>query len=74
MMSDADKTKKWIEENGCPEYCKYCIYESDCPKGMVCYGGEPIEPPCCSCDDPADFLDTNAILIDLEKEEMEELK
>ena len=24
--------------------CQYCLYDDECPHGMVCYGGEPIEP------------------------------
>lgn len=67
-MNSEDKIKKWIDDNGCPEYCDYCIWNHDCPKGMVCYGGEPIEPPCCRYDDAAEFLDTDEILKDLEEE------
>ena len=65
--SDKERLEKWFEENGCPEYCGYCIWESSCPKGMTCYGGAPIEPPCCG-KKPEDFLDTDAILQDLEEE------
>ncbi len=67
MMSDEEKLNKWVEENGCPEYCDYCIWVSDCPKGMARYGGQPIEPRCCGCDNPEDFLDTDAILKDLKE-------
>ena len=69
IMSDEEKLSKWIEENGCPEYCDYCIWACDCPKGMVCYGGEPIEPRCCG-DNPEDFLDMDAILQDLKEKEV----
>lgn len=59
-----ETVEKWIEENGCQEYCKYCVYENLCPKGMVCYGGEPIEPYCAG-HDPEDFLDFDAIEKDI---------
>lgn len=26
--------------------CEYCDYDDECPHGMACYGGAPIEPPC----------------------------
>lgn len=60
-----DKVNKWIEENGCPEYCRYCLYEYDCSKDIVCYGGQPIEPHCEGLE-PEDFLDIDSIYIDLE--------
>lgn len=28
------------------ELCGFCILRDECPKCLVCYGGEPIEPPC----------------------------
>lgn len=28
------------------ELCNFCTISEDCPKTIVCYGGEPIEPPC----------------------------
>lgn len=31
------------------EICACCIYGSDC-KGIACYGGSPVEPPCCNGD------------------------
>lgn len=33
----------------CSEYCP--LYGEFCRGGVVCYGGEPIEPPCCSFKD-----------------------
>ena len=30
--------------------CKYCICDGECPHGMACYGGEPVEPACTSGD------------------------
>ena len=33
----------------CSEFCP--LYGEFCNGGMVCYGGEPIEPPCCSFKD-----------------------
>ena len=37
--------------------CEICplLEENICPGGYRCYGGEPIEPPCCSIDEDADL-------------------
>lgn len=35
---------------GCP-----LLKEKICPGGWACYGGEPIEPPCCSMDEDTDL-------------------
>lgn len=60
MEEKMEKLDKWIKENGCPEYCEYCMYSDKCPQGMVCYGGQPIEPFCVG-HEPDDFLDMDAI-------------
>lgn len=49
-----DLTDEEIIERLADDICKYCPYESittpegerDCPKRVVCYGGEPIYPLC----------------------------
>lgn len=64
-----EKVRKWIEDNDYPEYCEYCKWSIDCPRDTI-YGLEgPIEPPCCLWDDPTEYLDTDAILEDMEKED-----
>lgn len=65
-----EKVRAWINDNGIPEYCNYCIDDWECPKGVVCYGGEPIEPWCCNWDDPANYLDTEAIAKDIKNGEI----
>lgn len=60
-----DKVKEWLEDNGCPEYCEYCIYKSECSSGIVCYGGMPIEPICFGLE-YEEFLDIEAIECDIE--------
>lgn len=30
------------------QQCDFCIFDDECPHGMRCYGGNPIEPPCCN--------------------------
>lgn len=37
--------------------CDNCplLEEEVCSRGWTCYGGEPIEPPCCSFNDDTDF-------------------
>lgn len=39
------------------ECCDDCpLLKSEiCTGGFTCYGGEPVEPPCCSFDDDTDF-------------------
>ena len=39
--------------------CSICPLPGEglCPGGMVCYGGEPIEPPCTSWDGDEDVED-----------------
>lgn len=66
-MTTEELLKKWIEENGVPEICNYCICDSDCKHNVVCYGGEPIFPPCAD-GDIEELLDTDAILADIESE------
>ena len=45
---------EWLEQEDCNTDCPY--YQADICKmqGMQCYGGAPIEPPCCSADFPND--------------------
>lgn len=53
--------------------CEYCGYNNECPHGMACYGGEPIEPPCTSVDckniiDYEPYAHDNEIEIEVEHE------
>lgn len=45
-------TRKEVDGN-----CEICplIEEDICPGGTCCYGGAPIEPPCCSIDEDTDL-------------------
>ena len=56
---------KWIEEHDTDDYCRYCTLDDECPHGMACYGGEPVEPACCGGLD--NLLDTETLLEDLIK-------
>ena len=56
---------RWIEEHDTADYCRYCTLDDECPHGMVCYGGEPIEPACCGGLER--LLDTECLLDDLIK-------
>lgn len=56
--------------------CSICPLPGEdlCPGGMVCYGGEPIEPPCTSWDgdeDVEDYIESVHASI-LEREEYED--
>jgi len=53
--------------------CNYCSLDDECPHGMTCYGGEPIEPPCSSGDyesliDYESYCEENDIEIDESEE------
>lgn len=58
---------KWIEGHDIGDYCRYCIDKDECPHGMACYGGEPIEPACSGGLDG--LLETDILLEDLIKGE-----
>lgn len=45
--------KDFVEDENC-DNCPLLKSEI-CPGGFHCYGGEPIEPPCCSFDDDTDL-------------------
>lgn len=49
------------------DICDCCIFSSECPKGVVCYGGNPIEPPCAG-EDYERIIDKD-LMIDKLKEE-----
>lgn len=68
-LGDEEKFNKWIAEHDGEDLCKYCCYGDECPHGIRCYGGNPVEPPCCSRE-PAEYLDVEAVLRDLEEEEL----
>lgn len=71
-MSDEERLQKWLEEHDGEDLCHYCIYDSDCPHGIRCYGGPPIEPYCCSRD-PEEYLDTESILENIESGESSDM-
>lgn len=45
---------EWCDMEECNEECPYFKADACNMSGMVCYGGEPIEPPCCIGDYPDD--------------------
>lgn len=45
---------KYFKQQECCDGCPLLENEL-CPGGIVCYGGEPIEPPCCDFDDDTDM-------------------
>lgn len=63
MSDNIDKLIKYIQSKGC-EHCPYCKYQDEC-HGIACYGGEPIEPPCCYIT-PHNYLDFDIILQEIE--------
>lgn len=49
-----ERAKQYCYDNS---VCGFCMLADECPKGMACYGGDPVEPPCVNMDD--DFIDRN---------------
>ena len=47
--------------------CRYCPYDSDCPKGVTCNGGMPSFP---ACDDD----DVNDLIVDDARDVLNSLK
>lgn len=70
MIDDMDKLIKYINQKGC-EHCPYCKYQDEC-HGIACYGGEPIEPPCCY-QTPDHYLDFDIISQEI-KDSSDEIK
>lgn len=67
-----DRVRKWIEDHDCSEYCEYCIWNMDCTGETACKAEGPMEPPCCAYDDPAEYLNIEGILDDMEQEKFKE--
>lgn len=53
------------------EHCPYCKYQDNC-HGIACYGGEPIEPPCCY-ETPDSYLDFDIITEEIKEREEEDM-
>lgn len=53
----------WISRHDSEDYCRYCIDNDECPHGMACYGGAPIEPACCG--GLENLIQTDILLEDL---------
>lgn len=53
------------------EHCPYCKYQDNC-HGIACYGGEPIEPPCCYTT-PDHYLDFDIIIEEMKEREEEDM-
>ena len=47
-QEDVGKVEAFIQNE---EPCDFCTLSEECPKGMRCYGGEPIEPACTDLSD-----------------------
>lgn len=65
--NDEKLLTKWIEQADKDDLCGYCNINDECPRGMQCYGGEPIEPPCAN-DNTEDIMylfDAESILDDI---------
>lgn len=47
-QEDVEKVEAFIQNE---ELCDFCTLSEECPKGMRCYGEEPIEPDCTDLSD-----------------------
>lgn len=68
-MDDDKLLNEWLRSHDSSDYCPYCIYNDECPHGMACYGGNPVEPPCAGRD-VAELLDMEALLEDIQNGEV----
>lgn len=70
-MSDNEKLEKWLSEHDGEDYCQYCCCGCDSTGVRPDGNGNPIFPPCADWDDndTHKYLDTDAILHDIEEEE-----
>lgn len=48
--------------------CEFCTYNSDCPRGVRCYGGEPLFPFCAE-HEPSEWFDEEEYLNSLKERE-----
>ena len=63
------KIALWLQRHDGEYFCHYCILNNDCPQDIVCYGGNPIEPPCWSLDYEGKLLNKNALYEDIKNGE-----
>ena len=65
-----DNLITYINSKG-EEHCPYCKYQDTC-HGIACYGGEPIEPPCCY-ETPDHYLDFDIIIEEMKEREEKDM-
>lgn len=65
-----DNLITYINSKG-EEHCPYCKYQDTC-HGIACYGGEPIEPPCCY-KTPDHYLDFDIIIEEMKEREEKDM-
>ena len=53
------------------DHCPYCKHQDNC-HGIACYGGEPIEPPCCY-ETPDNYLDFDIITEEIKEREEKDM-
>lgn len=66
MIYSIDELINYVNSK-CEGHCSYCKYQDDC-HGITCYGGEPIEPPCCY-NTPDNYLAFDIIIKEMEERE-----
>ena len=69
-MNEAErKIALWLQRHDGEYFCHYCILNNDCPHDIVCYGGNPIEPPCWSLDCEGKLLNKDKLYEDIKNGE-----
>lgn len=71
MSSEFKEKLERIVKDDSDKLCKFCKFEDDCPKCVVCYGGEPSFPPC--SDGDLDFF-INFESVEEYEEDVEEIE
>lgn len=67
-----DLTNETAGDDDNEELCKYCRYESDCPRGVSRYGDGPVYPPCAECE-PIAYIDYAKVLDEIEQRNIDAL-
>lgn len=70
MYNDIENLINYVKSKG-EEHCPYCKYRDNC-HGIACYGGEPIEPPCCY-NTLDNYLDFDSIIEEIKEREEEDM-
>ncbi len=68
-MDGEKRIREWVENHDGDDWCRYCIFNDDCARGVTGGPDGPIFPPCADGDYLENCLDTDALMEDLGNED-----